>query len=193
MGQVRALHIKYSSLWQWHHQYVLENQKELTHVYGSNLSYWNQLRSATICDVLNIKLAVFKAHKNLHLTISSHRQCQFPMLSPTKTTHIQISLSAPSSLIYWPFSILVIHCPTTHLYFSTQQRSIHSNKRKLTYLSPIGYITYAQAVWHHLNYPSSSSHQFRPICSCICTMLSSSVCVCRCLEVLFLSPVMFTV
>ncbi len=93
-------------------------------------------------DLLNIKLEAFKARKNWHPTISSHRQCQFLLLSPTKTTRIRTSLSAPSSLIYWPetFSILVIHWLTTHLYFSTQQRSIHSNKRKLTYLSSIGYL-----------------------------------------------------
>ncbi len=92
--------------------------------------------------MLNIKLAVFKARKNWHPTISSHRQCQFPLLSPTKTTHIRTSLCGPSSLIYWSetFSILVIHWLTIHLYFSTQQWSIHSNKRKLTYLSPIGYL-----------------------------------------------------
>ncbi len=95
-----------------------------------------------INDMLNIKLAVFKARNNWHTTISSHRQCQFPLLSPTKTTRIRTSLSMPSSLICWPeiFSILVIHWLTTHIYFSTQQPSIHSNKRKLTYPSPIGYL-----------------------------------------------------
>ncbi len=48
-----------------------------------------------ICiDVLNIKLAVFKARKNWHPIISSHRQCQFLLLLPTKTTHIWTSLFA---------------------------------------------------------------------------------------------------
>ncbi len=84
---------------------------------------------------------MFKVCTNYHPTISSP-PCQFFLLSSTKSTHIRTSHSVPFSLIYWPemFSIFVIHWPTTHLCFSTHQRLIHSNKRKFTYPSPIGYL-----------------------------------------------------
>ncbi len=84
--------------------------------------------------MLNIKLAMFKACKNCHPTISSPL-CYHPL------NQFMSGLYSLSSL-HWPktFSIFVIHWPTTHLYFSTHQWLIHSNKRKFTYLSPIGHL-----------------------------------------------------
>ncbi len=133
------------------------------------------------------QFSMVKAHKNWHPTISSHCQCQFLLLLPTKTTHIRTSLSAPSSLIYWPesFSILVIHCLTTHLYFSTQQRTIHSNKRKLTYLSPIGYLpmlTLYDAILEILPYKLPIS-RLPPVSSSL--FLVTQTCNCNNQNVLF--------
>ncbi len=45
----------------------------------------------------------------------------------------------------------------------------------------------------HINYRSPNSWKSCSVCSCVCTMLSSSPCVLRCLKVLFLSAVMSTV
>ncbi len=36
---IKCLHIKYNSLWQYHHRYLLENRKELILVYWDNLLY----------------------------------------------------------------------------------------------------------------------------------------------------------
>ncbi len=106
------------------------------------LAHTSFVCSACFNDVLNIKLAVFKDRKNCHPKISSH-------------SDLKLSQS------------LSIDWPTTHLCFSTNQRLIHSNKRKFTYLSPIGQLpmfTLNDAILEFLPYKLPIS-KFLPVLS----------------------------